>query len=115
MVDCLKCINSACCKDYDISVDKADYDRLVGLGLKDHIISNTEKFLKKWPQYDYKEKEIGKLFGDDFASLKKGKDGYCELLDRKTMLCSIHQDRPRVCAEYTTDRCVKIRLLQEDN
>ncbi len=32
--------------------------------------------------------------------MKRGKDGWCEALNRETMLCSIYEKRPSICREY---------------
>ena len=32
--------------------------------------------------------------------MKRGNDGWCEALDRKTMLCTIYEKRPYICREY---------------
>ena len=32
--------------------------------------------------------------------MKRGEDGWCEALDRKTMLCAIYEKRPTICREY---------------
>ena len=55
---------------------------------------------------------FGLASGMTFAYLKQGEDGYCELLDRKTMKCSIYNDRPKKCREYKTEKCSKIRILK---
>ena len=46
--------------------------------------------------------------------MKKADDGYCTLLDRKTMLCSCYEDRPQACKKYENNRCEKIRLLKDE-
>lgn len=50
MIDCLKCINSACCK-LIIEVDRDEYNRLVDLGLKDKMETYTDIFLKQNAKY----------------------------------------------------------------
>jgi len=32
--------------------------------------------------------------------MKRRDDGWCEALDRKTMLCSIYEKRPFICRDY---------------
>lgn len=32
--------------------------------------------------------------------MKRGEDGWCDALDRKTMLCTIYERRPFICREY---------------
>ena len=46
MIDCLKCINSACCR-LDVEVDKKEYDRFKALGLDDYFTTRADIFLKK--------------------------------------------------------------------
>jgi Fe-S-cluster containining protein len=111
-VDCLKCINSACCK-LDVEVDVDEYEKFKELGLKDYFETRTDIFLKKEPKYKEQEKVFNEMYKDNFAILKKGKDGQCLLLDRTTMMCTIYEDRPKVCKEYTSNRCEKIRELTE--
>ncbi len=35
-----------------------------------------------------------------YTAMKQGEDGWCEALDRKTMLCTIYEKRPYLCREY---------------
>jgi len=35
-----------------------------------------------------------------YMVMKQGKDGWCEAVDRTTMLCSIYEKRPYLCREY---------------
>ncbi|MGH1467805.1 MAG: YkgJ family cysteine cluster protein [Bdellovibrionales bacterium] len=35
-----------------------------------------------------------------YTAMKRGEDGWCEALDRKTMLCTIYEKRPYLCREY---------------
>ena len=46
-----------------------------------------------------------------FATLKQGEDGYCVLLDRETRLCSVYDQRPAACVEFSneSERCKKLR------
>jgi len=116
-IDCLKCTTSPCCKEYIVEVDKEDYSRLVSLGYKEYLLTETEKFINKYPEHKGKEKQLDEMHQDlyettgIYATLIKRKDGYCELIDKETMLCSIHEDRPKVCRDYTTNRCAKIRTI----
>jgi Fe-S-cluster containining protein len=32
--------------------------------------------------------------------MKRGEDGWCEALNRETMLCSIYEKRPFICRDY---------------
>lgn len=37
---------------------------------------------------------------DLYTVMKQGADGWCEALDRNTMLCTIYERRPFLCREY---------------
>jgi Fe-S-cluster containining protein len=52
------------------------------------------------------------MYKDNFATLKKEDDGLCVLLDRESMKCTIYENRPKVCKDYTTSRCSKIRCIK---
>ncbi len=109
-IDCLKCINSACCKPV-VELNKNEFDRMVGLGHRKHLTTNTEKFINRFPKHKEREAEFNEMYKENFAELNKDENGMCVLLD-KDMLCSIYDDRPKVCKDYTTDRCSKIRLIK---
>lgn len=109
-IDCLKCVNSACCK-LKIEVGRKEYDRLIGLGYESNMETYTDRFIERNPRYKDKKDIFDNMHKDIFAYLKKGDDGYCELLDRETMLCTIYKDRPKACIEYKIKRCSKIRKL----
>ena len=47
-IDCLKCINSACCK-LSVEVDKEEYNRFTRLNLDKHFDTRTDIFVKKNP------------------------------------------------------------------
>jgi len=47
--------------------------------------------------------------------MKKSDDGYCVMLDRETMLCSIYEDRPEVCRAFKNNKCEKIRKPKQLN
>ncbi len=106
-IDCLKCINSACCK-LVIEVDKEEYDNSVKC-VKKHLVKRTDAFIKRFPKLESKRNHFDEMYKDNFATLEKSDDGLCVLLDRKTMLCSVYEDRPKCCKDYTTNRCSKIR------
>lgn len=36
-----------------------------------------------------------------YFAMKRGKDGWCEALNRETMLCTIYEKRPYICREYS--------------
>lgn len=109
MVDCLKCINSACCK-LEVSVNRTEYEHFKKLNLHEHFETRTENFLNKNEKYIKHKKYFDEMYEDDFAILKQ-KNGYCSLLDQETMLCTIYEDRPSVCKNYKSERCINIREI----
>ncbi|MCK5630828.1 MAG: YkgJ family cysteine cluster protein, partial [Nanoarchaeota archaeon] len=71
------------------------------------------KLIKKSPSMAFlPERELDNMFNDLYAELKKSHDGYCVFLNKENMLCSIYEERPQVCKDYTTDRCDKIRVIE---
>ena len=111
VVDCLKCINSACCKMV-VEVDRNEYSRLLILGLRDKMTTYTDIFLKQNAKYKSKRKELDKMHSSLFAKIDKDDKGYCVLLD-EDMKCSIYEDRPKVCKDYKHNRCKNIRQLKD--
>ena len=110
MVDCLKCINSACCR-LDVEINRDEYNRFWRLDLDKYFETRTDIFLKDNPKYIKQMKYFDEMYKDNFAILKKKKDGNCILLD-KDMKCSIYKDRPKVCEDYKHNRCLNIRELK---
>tara|TARA_R110002012_G_scaffold228764_1_gene401245 strand:- start:34 stop:378 length:345 start_codon:yes stop_codon:yes gene_type:complete len=111
-VDCLKCINSGCCR-LKITIDKKEYESLKPK-IKNEFVKHSEIYLSKNPKYKSKAKILDSMYEDNYAEMKKADDGYCTLLDRKTMLCSCYEDRPQACKKYENNRCEKIRLLKDE-
>jgi len=109
-VDCLKCINSACCK-LVVEVSHDEYKELKKKGLHVHFTKHIDTFLNKFPKLESKRNFLEANYSKNYAELKKNEDEYCILLDKKTKLCSIYEDRPKVCRSYQTNRCEKIREL----
>ena len=113
MTDCLKCINSGCCK-LSIQISKFEYESLKP-NVKKEFVKNIDLFLEKSPSFNgVLNDELEEVFKDKYAEMKKTDDGYCNLLDRKTMLCSVYEDRPQTCKDYKNNRCDKIRLLKDE-
>lgn len=110
-IDCLKCINSACCK-LNVEVDKEEYNRFVKLNLDEHFETRAEIFVKENPKYLKQTKVFDTMYKDNFAILKKKEDGNCVLLD-ENMKCTIYENRPQVCKDYKQNRCAAIRELKE--
>lgn len=109
-VDCLKCINSACCK-LVVEVSYNEYKEFERKGLQDHFTTHIDTFLKKFPKLEDKREFLKDNYLENYAELNKNDNQYCVLLDEKTKLCSIYEDRPKVCRDYKTNRCDKIRKL----
>ena len=111
-VDCLKCINSACCK-LAIEVGRDEYEVFQAMGLMDSFETTTDKFMTKHPQHDtpIKREQLDSCYSDSdvYAEMKKGDDELCVMLNRETMLCGIYDNRPSVCRDYKTSRCEEIR------
>ena len=63
--------------------------------------TRTDKFLAENPKYIKQIKEFDEMYKDNFATLKKGDDGLCVLLDKESMKCTIYENRPKVCKNYT--------------
>jgi len=110
-VDCTRCINSACCS-LVVEVDEDEYKYFESINLHHTFERYTDKFISEFPRFKDKRDQISLLHKELHAYLKKGDDGLCVLLDRETMLCSIYNNRPKVCVDYTVDRCSKIRSLE---
>ena len=109
-VDCLKCINSGCCK-LVVEVSYDEYKQLEKKGLHVHFTKHIDTFLKKFPKLESKREFLESNYLKNYAELNKNEDEYCILLDEETKLCSIYEDRPEVCKKYQTNRCEKIRQL----
>jgi len=109
-LDCLKCINSACC-GLVVEVSYDEYKELEKKGLHVHFTKHIDTFLKKFPKLKNKREYLKENYNSNYAELNKNKNGFCVLLDEKTKLCSIYEDRPKVCRDYENNRCSKIREL----
>lgn len=109
MVDCLKCLNSACCS-LQVELDIKEYEHFKKLGFKEFMTTRTEMFIKKNIKYKGKEKYFDSMYKDNFAILNKNLNGQCVFLDKKKE-CSIYEKRPKICKEYKTKSCVNIREL----
>jgi len=68
-------------------------------------------FIEKSPKYESKREQLDEMYTDNFAEMKKADSGLCVLLD-ENMLCSIYDDRPKVCKDYKTKRCEAIRCIK---
>ena len=109
-VDCLKCMNSGCCK-LAISISKKEYEDL-NKEVKKEFVKEIDEFFKESPEFiGILEERLEEQFKDNYAYMKRSEDGYCTLLDRETMLCSVYEDRPKTCKEYKSNKCSKIRTM----
>lgn len=113
-VDCLKCTNSACCK-LTVQVSEKEYSRFKEKGLDGNFLKLQDSFANKFPEYKHKAESLSHLYVDIHATMKKSDDGYCVMLDRETMLCSIYEDRPEVCRAFKNNKCEKIRKPKQLN
>jgi len=111
MIDCLKCINSGCCK-LIIEIDREEYESLKP-EIQNEFELKRDIFLSQNPRFQniIPEEELDNMFRDLYAVMKKQSDGYCKFLNRETMICSVYEDRPNVCREYKNTKCEKIREL----
>ena len=108
---CLSCVAS-CCK-LVVEIDKADYSKLVDLGHEDIMTKQSEIFISNNPSYKIREKFLDeKFYLNNFAIIEKGTDGFCKLLDRKTRLCTIYENRPKTCSEFSNESlaCKNIKV-----
>jgi len=111
MVDCLECVNSACCK-LDVEIDRKEFQRFKALRLDKYFETRTDIFIKKEPRYKDQKEILNEMYDNNFAILKKNIDKMCVFLDRQTMKCKIYKDRPKVCKEYLNTNCVSIRQIK---
>ena len=110
MIDCKKCINSGCCR-LKIEVSKQEYESLSDV-VKKEFTKHIDSFLEKSPHLKgLIEDDLEILYENNYAKMNKSKDGYCPFLNRDSMLCSVYEERPKVCQNYTNDRCQNIRLM----
>lgn len=108
-IDCTKCKNSGCCK-LVVEVDKEEYESLDSK-VKNEFIKRIDLFLKDNEGYVEKKEVLDKMYYSNYAVMKKSSDGLCTMLDRETLLCTVYENRPNVCKDYTSNRCEKIRML----
>ncbi len=68
-------------------------------------------FVRENPQYADKIGYLDKMYGDTYAVMNQGDDGYCNFLDRRTRLCTIYNNRPSTCKafEFNNATCKKIK------
>ena len=110
-IDCTKCINSACCT-LDVELTKKEHDNFVAMGLNEFLIKKSEIAMLENGQPIEMAQKIDWMFERKwYSEIKKGLDGLCVLLNRETMLCSIYENRPKVCQDYENHLCKNIRKL----
>lgn len=118
---CLKCLNSACCKKFDVEVSVKEYLNY-DIVMQSSFIKKSENqnTIDQCEKMSEKRKKRFKAFIDReseqrFAKLKKDEEGYCVFLNKKSMLCSIYEKRPDVCRNFKEERCGDIRVLKNAN
>lgn len=49
----------------------------------------------------------------DSEVMKRGDDGWCQALDRNTLMCTIYENRPLTCREFemASDECITEREI----
>tara|TARA_Y100000592_G_C5299452_1_gene234762 strand:+ start:42 stop:389 length:348 start_codon:yes stop_codon:yes gene_type:complete len=106
---CMVCVASCC--SLEVEINQEDYLKMKALGLDHGAKKHSSDFIEKNPIYKGKELFFDELYKDNFARLKKGKDGFCLFLNRETRLCSIYENRPQVCKDFSNNskHCEKIR------
>jgi Fe-S-cluster containining protein len=100
-IDCMRCKESQCCREYDVFVDAEDVARLSAhLGLSQ--AETAARHLTTEPDWT----------GDYKFRLKKNKDAAgekCVFLkrDRKTqhMRCGVYEARPNLCRSFSERDC----------
>ncbi len=105
-VDCLKCINSACCK-VTVSVSREEYEQFED---KTKLVKQVDKFLEKFPKRKKHKEQLDEMYEENYAEIKQTESGYCVFLGAD-MLCSIYEKRPRACQVYETSKCEDIRCM----
>ena len=109
-VDCLKCVNSACCQ-LAISIDKKEYESL-NSKVKKEFVKEIDDFFKESPEFiGILEDRLEEQFKNNYAYMKRGEQGFCNLLDKETKLCTVYEIRPETCKNYKNTQCTKIRRI----
>jgi Fe-S-cluster containining protein len=95
----------------EVEIDKYDYQILKEIGKEDNANKLSYLFIVKNPDYKDKEKFLDQMYGDRFAILKKNNKGYCNMLDLESRLCTIYENRPSVCRDFSNKSiaCQKIK------
>ncbi len=106
---CLFCVGSCC--SLEVEIDKYDYQILKKIGKEDNVNKLSSLFIDKNPTYKDKEKFLDEMYQDRFAILKKNNSGFCNMLDLESRLCTIYENRPKVCRDFSNKSiaCQKIK------
>jgi Fe-S-cluster containining protein len=106
---CINC-KSNCCK-LEIDLTKKEFFNLNKLGLGRNLKKRSIIFTDRYPNYANRISFLDKMYEENHAIILKNPDGFCQLLDMETRLCSIYDNRPEVCKVYEVDgvRCKKIK------
>lgn len=110
---CLDCISSCCI--LEVFITKEDSETLTKIDLNESFTTSTDAFIKENPKFEKRREFLDNMYNDSklqqYAKMNKNEDGYCVLLNRETRLCSIYENRPQVCKDFSdkSKRCKKIR------
>jgi len=92
-----------------IDITKKEYDKLKKLGYKINLNKKSEIFIKNNIEYKNKVDFLDKIYGDEYATITKDESGFCSFL--KDNLCSIYNNKPKVCNDFKSNskRCKSVR------
>jgi len=96
---CLNCISS-CCR-LPFTIDKEDYYSLKKIDHNNYLKKMSTMFIEENINYKDKEDFLDNLYEQEFAIINKKENGDCSFLDPETRLCTIYNDRPKVCKEFS--------------
>ena len=74
-VDCLKCINSACC-GLVVEVSRDEYKEYKKKGLESKFETHIDTFLNKFPKLKNKREYLKENYNSNYAELNKNKNGF---------------------------------------
>jgi len=81
------------------------------MNLRDKITKNISKFIIENPEFKGREGVLDEMYGDKYAVINLGEDGYCAFLNRETRMCEIYNERPDTCRKFSneSEECKRIR------
>lgn len=109
------CTTSECCRKFEITVDRAEYEALKP-EIKKHFVKKSDVLtnFEREKRLQFAEM-IDRESGKQYAAIKKTKGEHCVFIDKGTMLCTIYNNRPSPCAAYDVQRCDLIKVLNVTN